>query len=100
MKNQRAFIELYGVFSIKPIFNRKILVNRQKHCSLLNPSILLNPLISPLSPGQKSMLGLLEKSPLEETEAFYGMSKLIFVQKLTHFEVNDFGRISIYRKID
>ena len=30
-------------------------------------------------------------------EAFYGMSKLIFVQKLSHFEVRDFGRIS-YKK--
>ena len=32
-------------------------------------------------------------------EAFYGMSKLIFVQKLSHFEVRDFGRIS-YKKMD
>ena len=33
------------------------------------------------------------------TEAFYEMSKLIFVQKLLHFEVRDFGRIS-YKKPD
>ena len=40
-----------------------------------------------------------ERSPLGGTEAFYGMLKLNFVQKLSHFEVRDFGRIS-YRKTD
>ena len=45
------------------------------------------------------MLRLFERSPREETEPFYGMSKLIFVQKLSHFEVRGFGRIS-YKKTD
>ena len=48
---------------------------------------------------KKSMLGLFERSPWGGTEAFYGMSILIFVQKLSHFEVRDFGRIS-YKKMD
>ena len=45
------------------------------------------------------MLGLFKRSPSGGTEAFYGMSKLIFVQKLLHFEVCDLGRIS-YKKMD
>ena len=45
------------------------------------------------------MLGLFERSPLGGTEAFYRMSKLIFIQKLLQFEVRDFGRIS-YKKTD
>ena len=32
------------------------------------------------------------------TKAFYRMSKLIFVQKLLHFKVRNFGRIS-YKKM-
>ena len=48
---------------------------------------------------KKSMLGLSERSPWGRTEASYGMSKLIFVQKLSHFEVHDFGRIS-HKKTD
>ena len=48
---------------------------------------------------KKSMLGSFERSPLGGTEAFYRMSKLICVQKLSHFEVRDFGRIS-YKKND
>ena len=48
---------------------------------------------------KKSMLALFERSPWGGEEAFYGMSKLIFVQKLSHFEVRDFGRIS-YKKTD
>ena len=45
------------------------------------------------------MLGLFKRSLWGGTEAFYGMSKLIFVQKLSHFEFPDFGRIS-YKKTD
>ena len=45
------------------------------------------------------MLTLFERSLWGGTNAFYGMSKLIFVQKLSHFEVRDFGRIS-YKKTD
>ena len=48
---------------------------------------------------KKSMLGSFERSPLGGTEAFYRMSKLICVQKLSHFEVCDFSRIS-YKKTD
>ena len=48
--------------------------------------------------GQKIMLSLFERSPRAWTEAFYGMSKFSRVQKLLHFEVRDFGRIS-YKKI-
>ena len=45
------------------------------------------------------MLGLFERSPRGGTEAFYRMSILIFIQKLSHFEVRDFGRI-YYKKAD
>ena len=48
---------------------------------------------------KKFMLGLFERSPCGGIEAFYGMSNLIFVQKLWHFEVRDFGRVS-YKKTD
>ena len=37
------------------------------------------------------MFHLFERSPRGGTEAFYGMSKLIFIQKLSDFEVRDFG---------
>ena len=40
-----------------------------------------------------------ERAPLEGTKASYRMSKLISVQKLLHFEVCDFGRIS-YKKME
>ena len=50
------------------------------------------------APGQKSMLGLFERSSWGGTEAFYGMSKWIFVQKLSHFKAHHIGRISL--KID
>ena len=43
------------------------------------------------------MLDLFERSKWGGTEAFYGISKLIFIQKLSHFEVRDFSRIS-YKK--
>ena len=43
------------------------------------------------------MLGLFERSPRGGTKAFYRISKFICVQKLLHFEVRDFGRIS-YKK--
>ena len=45
------------------------------------------------------MLGSFERSPLGGTETFYRMSKLICVQKLSHFEVRNFSRIS-YKKMD
>ena len=48
---------------------------------------------------KKSMLGSFERSPLGGTDAFYRISKLICVQKLSHFEVGDFSRIS-YKKTD
>ena len=48
---------------------------------------------------KKSMLSSFERSPLGGTEAFYRMSKLICVQKLSHFEVRNFSRIS-YKKTD
>ena len=59
-----------------------------------------------LSVNYKSMIkaiggghvDLFERSPLGGTNALYRMSKLIFVQKLSHFKVRDFGRIS-YKKI-
>ena len=38
------------------------------------------------------------KELLGGTKAFYRMSKSIFVQKLLHFEVRNFGRIS-YKKM-
>ena len=47
---------------------------------------------------KKIMLSLFERSPWGGTEAFYGMSKFSRVQKLLHFEVRSFGRIS-YKKI-
>ena len=45
-------------------------------------------------PGQNFHFKLFERAPLGGTKAFYRMSKLIFVQKLLHFEVRNFGRIS------
>ena len=45
------------------------------------------------------MLGSFERSPLEGTEAFYRMSKLICAQKLSHLEVGNFSRTS-YKKTD
>ena len=45
-------------------------------------------------PGQNFHFELFERAPLGGTKAFYRMSKLIFVQKLSHFEVGHFGRIS------
>ena len=48
---------------------------------------------------KKIMLSLFERSPLGGTDAFYRISKLICVQKLSHFEVGDFSRIS-YKKTD
>jgi len=48
-------------------------------------------------PGQNFHFKLFERSPLGGTKAFYRMSKLIFVQKLLHFEVRNFGKIS-YKK--
>ena len=45
------------------------------------------------------MLGLFERSPSGGAETFNRMTKLICVQKLPHFEVRDFGRIS-YKKTD
>ena len=45
-------------------------------------------------PGQNFHFELFERAPLGRTKAFYRMSKLIFVQKLLHFEVRDCGRIS------
>ena len=45
----------------------------------------------------KFMLILFDRSPWGKTSAFYGISKLIFVKKLSHFEVRDFDRIS-YKK--
>ena len=47
---------------------------------------------------KRIMLSLFERSPRGGTEAFYGMSKFSRVQKLLHFEVRSFGRIS-YKKI-
>ena len=47
--------------------------------------------------GQKIHVGLIEKSPWGGTNAFYEISELILVQKLSHFEVDDLGRIS-YKK--
>ena len=46
---------------------------------------------------KKIMLSLFGRSPWERPEAFYGMSKFCRLQKLLHFEVRDFGRIS-YKK--
>ena len=46
---------------------------------------------------QNFLFDLIERAPLGETKAFYRMSKLIFVQKLSYFEVCDIGRIS-YKK--
>ena len=46
---------------------------------------------------KKSMSGSFERSPLGGTEAFYRMSKLICVQKLSHFEVRKISRIC-YKK--
>ena len=43
---------------------------------------------------KKSMLGLFERSQLGRTKAFYRMSKLICVQKLSQFEDWNFGKIS------
>ena len=40
------------------------------------------------------MFILFERSLLGETIPFYRMSKLIFVQKLSHFEGLDFAKIS------
>ena len=47
---------------------------------------------------KKIMLILFERSQWEETEAFYRISKLICVQRLSHSELRDFSRIS-YKKI-
>ena len=44
--------------------------------------------------GQNFHFDLFERAPLGRKKAFYRMSKLIFVQKLFHFEVRNFGRIS------
>ena len=49
--------------------------------------------------GQHFHFELFERVPLGGTKAFHRMSKLIFVQKLLHFEVRDFGRIS-YKKME
>ena len=43
---------------------------------------------------KKIMFTLFERSPRGGTETFYGMSKFSRVQKLLHFEVHSFGRIS------
>ena len=48
--------------------------------------------------GQKIMLSLSYRTPQGGTEAFYGINIFDYVQKLSHFEVRDFGRIS-YKKI-
>ena len=50
-------------------------------------------------PDQNFHFELFERAPLGGTKAFYRMSKLIFVQKLLHFEVRNFGRIS-YKKME
>ena len=47
---------------------------------------------------KKFMLILSKRSSWGGTNTFYGKSKLIFVQKLSHFEIHDIGRIS-YKKI-
>ena len=44
------------------------------------------------------MLSLFERYQREGTEAFYRMQKFPRLQKLLHFEVRDFGRIS-FKKI-
>ena len=41
-------------------------------------------------PDQNFHFELFERAPLGGTKAFYRMSKLVFVQKLLHFEVCDF----------
>ena len=51
------------------------------------------------SGSKQSMLGLFEWSLWEGTDALDSMSKLIFVQKISHFEVLDFGSIS-YKETD
>ena len=50
-------------------------------------------------PGQNFHFELFERAPLGGTEAFYRMSRLIFVQNLLHFEVRNFGRNS-YKKME
>ena len=48
---------------------------------------------------KKNMLNLFEISQWEVEEAFYRMSKFCRLQKLLHFKVSDFGRIS-YKKFE
>ena len=50
-------------------------------------------------PGQNFHFELFERAPLGGTNALHRMSKLIIVQKLSHFEVCNFGRIS-YKKME